>query len=90
MCFYHILHKNSIGHLLRASRDYFCHPPPPKSLNVCRTLTKIWPKNIDFHRYSYNVRERAVQKAVVAPTPLSHQKVIDLFFFRTTYINNVQ
>ena len=29
MCFYHILHKNSIGHLLRASRDYF--RPPPQS-----------------------------------------------------------
>ena len=27
MRFYHILHKNSIGHLLRTSRDYF-RPPP--------------------------------------------------------------
>ena len=23
-------------------------------------LTKTWPKNIDFYRYSYNVGERAV------------------------------
>ena len=30
MRFYHILHKNSIGHLLRTSRDYF-RPPPPQS-----------------------------------------------------------
>ena len=26
MCFYHILHKNTIGHLLRISRDPF-RPP---------------------------------------------------------------
>ena len=26
--FYHILHKNSIGHLLRTPQDYF--RPPPK------------------------------------------------------------
>ena len=31
---------------------------------VFRTMTKIWPKNIDFYRYSYNVVERAVQRAV--------------------------
>ena len=29
MRFYHILHKNSIGHLLRTSQDYFRTPPPP-------------------------------------------------------------
>ena len=39
--------------------------------SVCRTLTKIWPKNIDFYRYSYNVRERAVQRAVFAPPPFT-------------------
>ena len=32
MRFYHILHKNSIGHLLRTSRDYMFAPaPPPQS-----------------------------------------------------------
>ena len=38
-------------------------------------LTKILPKNIDFHRYSYNVLERAV----FAPPPPgpSHQEMID-------------
>ena len=29
MRFYHILHKNSIGHVLRSPRDYFS--PPPQS-----------------------------------------------------------
>ena len=33
MCFSHILHKNSIGHLLRTSRDYFRPPPPLKVLD---------------------------------------------------------
>ena len=32
MHFYYILHKNSIGHLLRTSRDYFCPPPPKKKV----------------------------------------------------------
>ena len=35
---------------------------------VCRTLTKIWPKNIEFYRYSYNVGERAF---VFAPPPFT-------------------
>ena len=39
---------------------------------VCRTLTKIRPKNIDFYRYSYSVGKRAVQIAV-----FSYQKVTD-------------
>ena len=83
MCFYHILHKNSMGHLLRTSTGFFW--PPIKVLEknvqyfiiflctfsssiccVCRTLTKIWPKNIDFYLYSYKVGERAVQRAVFA------------------------
>ena len=32
---------------------------------ICRTLTKIWPKNIDFYRFSYNV----VERTVFAPPP---------------------
>ena len=36
MLFYHILHKNSIGHLLRTSRDYF--RPPPKVLEKKWTI----------------------------------------------------
>ena len=34
--FYHILHKNSIGHLLRTSQDYF--RPPPKVLEKKWTI----------------------------------------------------
>ena len=60
--FYHILHKNSIGHLLRTSQDYF-RPPPPRFreqmdsiyvhfrrvfVGFVVLLTKIWPTNIDF------------------------------------------
>ena len=62
MRFYHILHKNSIGHLLRTSQDYF-RPPPPRFreemgniyvhfrrvfVEFVVLLTKIWPTNIDF------------------------------------------
>ena len=87
MGFYHILHTNSIGHLLRTLRDSLWPPPPPiyilfyfyvgpyifeKFCSVCRTFNKIWPKN-DLYRYSYNVGERAV----FAPPPFSHQEVID-------------
>ena len=63
MRFYHILQKNSIGHLLRTSQDYFRPPPPPwfrKEMDNIYVhfrrvfvefvvlLTKIWPTNIDF------------------------------------------
>ena len=34
-------------------------------------LTKIWPKNIDFYRYSYNVGERAVLPPPPPFTPKS-------------------
>ena len=71
MGIYYILHKNSLGHLLRTSQDYF-RPPPPKVLEKKWTiyllyfyvhfrkpfvefvvlLAKVWPKNIDFYRYS--------------------------------------
>ena len=60
MRFYHILHKNSIGHLLRTSRVYV---RPPQSfrkemdniyvhfrkvfVEFVVLLTKIWPTNID-------------------------------------------
>ena len=37
MRFYHILHKNSIGHLLGASQDYF-RPPPPQGLEKKWTI----------------------------------------------------
>ena len=62
MRFYHILHKNSIGHLLRTSQDYF-RPPPLKFkkemdniyvhfrrvfVEFVVILSKIWPTNIDF------------------------------------------
>ena len=30
-CCYYILNKNSMGHLLRTSLDYFRPPPPPQS-----------------------------------------------------------
>ena len=60
--FYHILHKNSIGHLLRTSQDYF-HPHSQGFkkekdniyvhfrrvfVEFVVLLTKIWPTNIDF------------------------------------------
>ena len=61
--FYHILHKNSIGQLLRTSQDYFS-PPPSQDfrkemdniyvhfrrvfVEFVVLLTKIWPTNIDF------------------------------------------
>ena len=59
----HILHKNSIGHLLGTSQDYFRPPPPPRFrkemdniyvhfrrvfVEFVVLLTKIWPTNIDF------------------------------------------
>ena len=62
MPIYHILHKNSIGHLLRTSQDYF-RPPPPRFreemdsiyvhfrrvfVEFVVLLTKIWHTNIDF------------------------------------------
>ena len=82
MRFYYILHKNSIGHLFRTSRDYIC-PPPPKVLEKYRTLsniifefvvllTKIWAKNIDFHRNSLML-ERGL---FFAPLPPLHQDMI--------------
>ena len=62
MRFYHILHKNSIGHLLRTSHNYFC--PPSQGfrkemdniyvhfrrvfVEFVVLLTKIWHTNIDF------------------------------------------
>ena len=88
MPFYHILHKNSIGHLLRTSRDYF--RPPPQSfrkemdnmyvhfrrvfVEFVVHLTKIWPTTIDFLALQLNVGERAVQKAAFAPPPLHTKK----------------
>ena len=91
MCFYDNLHKNSIGQLLRTSRDSFRSSKVldtkytiflflctfSKSICcLCRTLTKIWPKNIDyFYRYSYNVGERAVQRAVFAPPPFTPRRI---------------
>ena len=61
MRFDHSLHKNSIGHLLRTSRDYFWHPQSFRKemdniyVHFLRVfvefvvfLTKIWPTNIDF------------------------------------------
>ena len=61
MRFYHILHKNSIGHLLRTSQDYFRPPPKFKKemdniyvhfrrvfVEFVVLLSKIWPTNIDF------------------------------------------
>ena len=63
MCFYHILHRNSIGNLLRIPRNYF-RPPPPQSCRMLLAniyvhfrrvfvefvvlLTKICTTNIDF------------------------------------------
>ena len=62
MRFHHILHKNSIGHLLRPHRIIF-GPPPPKFrkemdniyvhfrrvfVEFVVLLTTIWPTNIDF------------------------------------------
>ena len=40
MCFYHILHKNSIRHLLRTSRDSF-RPPPPKENSFRKEMDTI-------------------------------------------------
>ena len=45
MRFYHILHKNSIGHLLRTSRDYF-RPPPPKVIEMEWTIYLLY---LDVH-----------------------------------------
>ena len=63
MRYYYIRHKNSIGHLLKTSRDYFRPPPPKKSFRIemdnvyvhfrrvfvefVVLLTKIWSTNID-------------------------------------------
>ena len=60
----HMLHINSIGHLLGTSQDYFRPPPPPPRfrkemdniyvhfrrvfVELVVLLTKIWPTNIDF------------------------------------------
>ena len=61
MRFSHVLHKNSIGHLVRTSRDYFRPPPSIRKemdniyvqfrrvfVEFIVLLTKIWPANIDF------------------------------------------
>ena len=60
MRFYYILHKNSIGHLLRISWHYF-RPPPPKK------------KSFIFFPLQLIVGERVVQKAVFGP-PLYTKK----------------
>ena len=76
MRFYHILHKNNIGHLLGTSRNYF-RPPKKKSfrkemdniyvhfrkvfVEFVVLLTKIWPTNIDFLALQLSVGEGAVQ-----------------------------
>ena len=39
MGFYHILHNNSLGHLLRTSRDSV-RPPPPQSFR--KEMDNIW------------------------------------------------
>ena len=74
--FYHILHNNSITIALIEDLTGFLLVPPPKkkvlekkwTAEFVVLLTEIWPKNIDFYRYSYNVGERAV------PPPPFHTK----------------
>ena len=87
MCFYQILHNNSIGHLLRTSRVSL---RPPKVLEkkwnfmlflctfsrsiccVCRTL----PENIDLYGINYTVTaimlEKGLFPGLILPPPLSH------------------
>ena len=91
MRFYHIFHKNSIWSLIEDLTGLFS-PPPPRFrkemdnmyvhfrrvfVEFVVLLTKIWPTNIDFLAIQLNVGERAVQRAGLAPPPLSHQEVID-------------
>ena len=80
MRFYHILHKNSIGHLLRTSRDYFRKEMDNIYVHFLRVfvefvvlLTKIWPTNIDFNVTATCRREGYFWP----PPPFLHQEVID-------------
>ena len=93
MRFYHILHKNSIGHFMVI---IFAPPPPTKVfreemdniyvhfrrvfVKFVVLLTKISPTNriYRFLALQLNVGERAVQRAALPPPPLSHQEVIDV------------
>ena len=78
--------KNSIGQcILSTLRDNF-RPPKNfrkeidnillyfcvhfRGVFVLYVVTKIWPK-IDFYRYSYNVEERAAQRAIFAHLPFT-------------------
>ena len=87
MCVDHILNKNSIGHLLRTSRDYVLPPPtpPPKVLEKDHIyvhfqrvfavfvvlLTKILPTKYSFLALQLNIGERAV---FPRPPPPFHTK----------------
>ena len=62
MRYYQFLHKNSIGHLLRTSRDYFCPSPPlntPMSPNGViieyYTILQIENKQLRISTFCFNV-----------------------------------
>ena len=49
MRLYHILHKNSFGHLSYTSRDYFWRPPPAQTFrkemdNICIIFVCTFPR----------------------------------------------
>ena len=103
MRFYCILQRNSIGHLLRTSRDNF-RPSPKKSfrkemdniyvyyrrafVEFVVLLTKSWLANYDFSVTAKCWREGG-SKACFAPPPSFTQRS-DRCNFIATYINDAQ
>ena len=91
MCFYHILHKNSIGHLLRTSQDSF---RPPQSFR--KEMEKIF-YYIFIYIYEYSIccvcrtlskiwhkttlTSMGARRGAIATPPLENHKTYLLLLF---------
>ena len=89
MRFYHILHKNSIGHLLRTSQDYF---RPPQSLKkrwaIFMYIFEEYLLSLSYFYLKFGIQilifsdtakcwREGCSEGWFWPPPLSHQEVID-------------